>query len=172
MKRGRLEPCGYFGTGRRGRKPKSAIPQKIVVTIAQMRSVHRKPTLSRRAVRTKGKMKPAEAGLWLVMRAGSVGVKTRTTNTSAGKNDSSCETSPRGEPFRKEFDDRDVEQPPADAKQDTLEHDEVPDLREVGEFRGSLRNKCIWRLLTCVAKLDPNIERKYNARPNHIAYPI
>ena len=43
-KRGRRIPDVYLGTGRRGRRPSSAIPHMIVVTIAQMRSVHWRPT--------------------------------------------------------------------------------------------------------------------------------
>ena len=57
-KRGRRWPEEYFGTGRRGRSPTIAILQQIVVAIAQMRSVHLKPTLSKSAVRMKGKTNP------------------------------------------------------------------------------------------------------------------
>lgn len=47
-----------FGTGSRGRMPKSAIPEQTVEPMAQIRMVHCKPTLSNSAVNAKGKTKP------------------------------------------------------------------------------------------------------------------
>ena len=119
-KRGRRWPAEYFETGRRGRSPSSATPQQIVVPTAQIRSVHRKPTLSNRVVRIKGKTNPKAPQEDLIRPNETKSKRHHTADTPSRKNDATCKTSPLREPFWNELNDRNVEKPPANSEEYTL----------------------------------------------------
>ena len=54
-------PGENFGTGKRLRMPRRATAEHTEVPIAHTRSVHRRPTFSRRTFRMNGKTKPGES---------------------------------------------------------------------------------------------------------------
>ncbi len=105
MKRGRRWLPVNFGTGRRGRMPKRAIPEHTVEPMAQMRMVHCKPTLSNSAVKAKGKTKPIEYPSQAEPLAR---LRMLTAYTSSRKDDAASQASPFGEPLAEQFDDRDI----------------------------------------------------------------